>query len=166
MRESINRKQWPEFVFARGRLPLGPRVWTAGVFILVNVLAYNFIPIGWFSTVVTSLVWVIVGVLLQPIPRGEDHGLHAKAAVRDLAGVAEALGITMAKLRQLRADSKVGSMQVHFETLDADVTRVQDQVFSSMIQWETVSPGVVELIQDEVRNRRLISAGFQEEVSK
>lgn len=145
--QSKNRRA-PYVDFRNSRLFFGWKFWIAVILAIGSVIVYAKADAGEadgrIALGVVALVGVIIGVLLQPGPKPQDHGPRARQALQNVATGIELIRDVQTVAAQLpESDPTNIRLGVAVATMSTDLTRARNHLTSSMANWDEVAPGAV-----------------------
>ncbi|WP_217874626.1 hypothetical protein, partial [Gulosibacter sp. 10] len=111
-----------------------------------------------------AILGVIVGILLQPSPRPEDHKPRARQAIQNLATSIELIQ----DVRTVGGQLNEAEIEIRTKTglisMDQDLRRAKAHLMHSMAEWDQVAPGAVEEFRKtQQRGRQILMQLAQEE---
>lgn len=163
MEESVERhkaRHTPYVDFQKSRLYFGQRFWwaigLAVVSIVASAIADTNEPIGRAVFAIVAIVGVIVGILLQPSPKPEDHRPRARQAIQNLATSIELIGDVRTVSGQLNETEAEIRTKIGLINMNQDLIRAQAHLRNSMAEWDQIAPGAVEDFSETQKRGRQI----------
>lgn len=151
MGEPATQRQTPYLDFRRSRFYFGGRFWWALVLAVISiaasVLADTSTPAGRAVLAGVALAGVVVGVLLQPSPKPEDHKPRARQAIQNLSTVNQHLDVASTIGGQIAEYEVEQRTKVGLASISQELSRAQRHLLYSMAEWDQIAPGAVSEFQ-------------------
>lgn len=166
--ESDKQRTTPYLDFRRSRLYFGTRFWIAIALAVISILASMAVEadtsLGRAVLAVVALVGVVVGVLLQPSPKPEDHKPRARQAIQNLSTSNQLLDDVKTVAGQLDEQESEQRTKIGLVNMSQDLTRAQQHLIYSMAEWDQIAPGAVsEFRSAQVRGYQILRELSDEE---
>ena len=161
--EESSRKRPKHFVdFRNSRLYFGGKFWTAaGLVVACLVLSYFAdAETSWGRALLSgvTILGVVIGVLLQPSAKPEDHSPRARQAIQMLFTGHQLLDDVRTVAGQISEQDDLVRTRVGLANMNQDLSRAQSNLLASMAQWDEIAPGAVEESRrTQMRGRQILT---------
>lgn len=134
--------------FSNSRFYLGKKFLFALLLIAITIAVSAFSDSNQISgrilTAITGILGILIGLLLQPSPKPEDHKPRARAAINSLKSSIDLIIDVIRIAGQIGQVDDIERVRIGLATMEQDLNRSSDQIIISMAEWDHVAPGAVQ----------------------